>query len=97
MVICRTVSGTSTAFSFRDGSANVLSIFHMLHIRFVRYTSVTRTFVDPSLSVTCLVRMRSLRLSRQSSRPLIRIPSLDKHFIAFFLSVRRPLPLSVYI
>ena len=68
-----------------------------VHIRFVRYTSVTRTLVGRSLPVTGSVRMRSLRLPRRYSPPLRRLPSPDKHFFAIFLSVRRPLPLSVFM
>ena len=85
-VNCRTgkrVSPTSTACSFCDRSTNVLSIY-TVHIRFVCYTSVTRTFPDRSLSVTCLVRMRSLRVPRRFSPPLRRLPSPDKQFLQFF-------------
>ena len=57
----KTVSPRSTACSFCDRSANVLSVSYTVHIHFVHYTSVTRRFVDRSLSVTCLVRMRSLK------------------------------------
>ena len=73
---------TSTACTFCDRSTNVLSIFYTVHIRFVHYTSATCTLVDPSLSVTCLVRMRSLRLPRPHSPPLRRLSSTDKHFFA---------------
>ena len=40
---------------------------------------VTRTFVDRSLSVTCSVRMRSLRLPRRSSPPLRRLNIYFSH------------------
>ena len=62
MVNCRTgkrVYPTSTACTFSVRSTNVLSVSYMVHIRFVRYTSVTRAFVDRSVSVTCSVHMRS--------------------------------------
>ena len=99
MVNCRTgkrVSLTGTACSFCDCSANVLSVSYTVRICFVRYTSVTSASVDRSLSV-CLVRMRSLRLPLRSSPHLRRLPSRDKQFFADFLSVRRPLPLSIYM
>ena len=73
-VNCQTgkrVSGTSTACSFCDRSANVLSVSYTVHIRFVHYTSVTRRFIDQSLSVTCAVHMRTLQLPRRSSPPLL--------------------------
>ena len=84
------VPGTSTACAFCDHSTNVLSVSYTVHIRFVRYTSVTLTLVDRSLSITCSVRMRSLQHLR-------RLPSPDKQFLHFFclLDVRCPLPLSV--
>ena len=41
----------STACSFCDRSAKLLSVSYTEHIRLVRYTSVTRMFVDRSLSV----------------------------------------------
>ena len=78
------VSPTCTAGSFYDRSANVLSVSYTVHIRFVRYTSVTRTFVDRSLLVTCSVRMRSLRLPRRSLLPLRQLPSPDKQFLHIF-------------
>ena len=78
------VSGTSTACSFCDHSANVLSVSYTLHMRFVRYTSVTRTFVDRSFFITCSVRMRFSRLPRRSSPPLRRLPTPDKPFLHFF-------------
>ena len=56
------VSRTNIACAFFDRSSNVLSVSYMVHIRCVRYTSVTRTLVDRSLSVTCSAHMRSLRL-----------------------------------
>ena len=61
-----------------------LSVSYTVHIRFVRYTSVTRTLIGHSLSVSCSVRMCSLRLSRQHSPPLRRLPSPDKHFLQIF-------------
>ena len=96
-VNCRTgkrVSPTSAACSFCDRSANVLSVPYTVHIRFVRYTSVTRTFGDRSLSVASLVRMHSLRLPRRSSQPLRRLPSPDKQFLHIFcpFGVRYPYP-----
>ena len=91
------VSWARTACAFCDRSTNVLSVSYTVHIRFVRYTSATHTLVDRSLSVTCLVPMRSLRLPRRHSPPLRRLPSPCKHFFVFFLSVRRPLPLSVNV
>ena len=78
------VSKTSTAYSICDRSATVLSVSYTVHIRFVCYISVTRTFVDCSLSVTCLVCMRSLRLPLRSSMPLRRLSSPDKQFMHFF-------------
>ena len=84
------VPGTSTACALCDHSTNVLSVSYTVHIRFVRYTSVTLTLGDRSLSVTCSVHMRSIQLPQ-------RLPSPNKHFLHFFLSVRRPLPLSVGI
>ena len=75
------VSWMGTPCSFCDRSMNVLSVSYTVHIPFVGYTSVIRMLVGHSLSVTCLVRMHSLRLP----------PSLDKHFLHFFC----PLPLSV--
>ena len=56
---------------------NVMSISYTVHIRFVRYSSVTLTLVDRSFSITCSVRMRPLQLPR-------RLPSPDKHFLHFF-------------
>ena len=55
-----TISALSvvTGKSIIDRSINVLSVSFTVHIRFVRYTSVTRPLVDRSLSVTCPVRMR---------------------------------------
>ena len=73
-----------TACAFCDGSTNVQSGSYMVHIRFVLYTSVTRTLVGRSLSVTCSVPMRSLRLPRGHSPPLRRLPSPDKHLLLFF-------------
>ena len=61
------VPKTSTACAFCVRSANVLSVSDTVHIRFVRYTAVTRTSVDCSLYVTCVVRMRSLRLPGRPS------------------------------
>ena len=55
-----------------------------MHIRFVRYTSVTRTLVGRPLSVSCSVRMRYLGLPRRHSPPLRRLPSPDKHFLQIF-------------
>ena len=40
-------------------------VYYTVKIRFVRYTSVTRTLVGRSLPVTCSVRMHSLRLLRR--------------------------------
>ena len=71
------VPGTSTASAFCDHSTNILSISYTVHIRFVRYTSVTLTLVDRSLSITCSVRMRYLQLPW-------RLPPPDKHFLHFF-------------
>ena len=70
------VTQTNIACAFFDHSTNVLSVSYTVHIHFVCYTSVTRTLVDNSLSVTCLAHMRSLRL-------LQRLPSPDKHFLHF--------------
>ena len=78
------VSPMSTACSFCDRSANVLSVSYTVHIRFVRYTSVKRTLVDRSLSVACSVRMLSLRLPRRFSPPLRHLPSPDKQFLHIF-------------
>ena len=80
------VSWAITACAFRDRSTNVLSISYTVRIHFVRYTSVTRTctLVGRSLSVTCSVRMRSLRLPRRHSPPLRQLPSPDKHFLQIF-------------
>ena len=81
-VNCRTgkrVSWPSTACSFCDRSANVLSVSYTVHICFVRYTSATRTFVDCLFGTYAL-----LRLPRRSSPPLRRLSSQDKHFFAFF-------------
>ena len=63
-----------------------LSVIHL--------NNFTRTFVYRSLSVTCSVRMRSLRLQRRSSPPPRQLPSPDKQFLYFFLSVQRPLPVT---
>ena len=76
------ISCTSTACSFCDRSANVLSVSYTVHIRFVCYTSVTR--LVRLLTVLRPLLMRSLRLRRQSSPPLRRLPSPDKHFLHFF-------------
>ena len=78
------VSWAITACAFCDRSTNVLSVSYTVHIRFVHYMSVTCTLVGRSLSVTCSVRVRSLRLPRQHSPPLRRLPSLDKHFLQIF-------------
>ena len=61
-------------------------LINTVHIRSVRVTctSITRTLVGRSLSVTCLVRMRSLRLLRRQVPPLRRPPSPDKHFMQIF-------------
>ena len=75
---------TNNACAYFDRSTNVLSVSYTVHIRFVRYTSVTRTLVDRSLSVTCSVRLRSLRLPRRPSPPPRRFPSPDKYFLHFF-------------
>ena len=56
---------------------NDLSVSYTVNIRFVRFTSVTLTLIDRSLSVTCSVRMRSLQLPRRLTSP-------DKHFLHFF-------------
>ena len=48
----------STACSFCGRSANVLSVSYTVHIRLVRYTSVTRMFVDRSLSFFRAIRVR---------------------------------------
>ena len=85
------VSWTGTPCSFCDLSMKVLSVSYTVHIPFVHYTSVIRMLVGHSLSVTCLVRMHSLRLPRRHSPPLRRLLSLDKHFLHSFC----PLPLSV--
>ena len=77
------VSWTSTACAFCDRSTDVTSVSNTVHIRFVRYTSVTHTLVSRPLSVTCSVRMRSLRLPRRHSPPLRRLPQPDKHFCKF--------------
>ena len=58
------------------------------------YICYTYVIVDRSLSITCSVRMPSLRLPHQPSQPQRQLPSPDKHFL-HFLSVRRPLPSSV--
>ena len=74
----------STVCAFCVRSTNVLSVSYMVHIRFVRYTSVTRAFVDHSLFVTFSVRMRSIRLPRRSLPHLRRLPSPDKQFLHIF-------------
>ena len=71
------VPGTSTVCTFCHHSTNVLSVSYMVYFPFVRYTSVTLTKVDRSLSVTCVVRMHSLQLPR-------RLPPPDKLFLHFF-------------
>ena len=48
-----------------------------------RYASVTRAFVDRSLSITCSVHMRSLR-ARRSSPHLRQLPPPDKQFLHIF-------------
>ena len=93
-----------TGKCFFDRSLNVLSVSYPVHIRFVRYISVTRTEMSVSsplfaryLSGTyaLLMRlMRSLHLPRRPSSPPRRLSPPDKHFKHFFLSVRRPLALS---
>ena len=82
------VPGTSSACAFCDHSTNVLSVFYVVHIRFVRYTSIALTLVDCSLPVICPVRMCSLQLLRRLTSP-------DKHFLHFFcpFSVRYLYPL----
>ena len=63
----------STARQFKECPGrvrHVLSVSYTVHIRFVHYTSVTRTFIDRSLSVTCSVHMHTLQLPRRSSPPL---------------------------
>ena len=90
--------------AFFDRSLNVLSVSYTVHIRFVRYISVTRTAMSVSsplfvryLSGTyaLLMRfMRSLHHPRRPSSPPRRRSPPDKHFLHFFLSVRRPLALS---
>ena len=77
------VPQTSTACTFRVRLTNVWSVSYTVHIRFVRYTSVTRTWVYRSLSVTCPVHMHSLRLPRRPSSPPRRLPSPDKYFCPF--------------
>ena len=65
-------------------SVIVQPTFCPLFIRYIFVLSVINLF-DRSLSVTCSVRMRSLRLARRSSPQLRRLPSPDKHFFfAFF-------------
>ena len=78
------VPKTSTACAFCVRSTNVLSISYTVHIRFVRYTSVTCTWIDRTLSITCAIRMRSLRLLGQPSPRPKRLPSPDKYFLPFF-------------
>ena len=80
------VSWAITACAFCGRSTNVLSVTYTVHIRSVRVTctSITRTLVGRSLSVTCLVRMRSLRLLRRQVPPLRRLPSPDEHFMQIF-------------
>ena len=71
------VPRTNIACAFFDRSTNVLSVSYTVHIRCVRYASLSRTLVDRSLSVTCSAHMRSLRLPW-------RLPSPDEHFLQFF-------------
>ena len=83
-VNCRTgkrVSSTSTACSFQRF---VRSLYGTHSFCPLYCTSVTRTFVDRSLCVTCSVCMRPLRLPRRSLPPLRRLPSPDKHFLHIF-------------
>ena len=58
--------------------------FYGTYSFFFRYTSVTRTLLGRSLSVTCSVRMCSSRLPRRHSPPLRRVPSTYKHFLQIF-------------
>ena len=53
---------TNITCAFIDRSSNVLTISYTVHIRCVRFTSITRTLVDHSLSVSCSAHMRSLQL-----------------------------------
>ena len=75
------VPKTSITRAFCIRSTN--SISYTVHIRFVCYTSVTCTWVDCSLSITCPVRMRSFQLLGWPSPPPRRLPSPDKHFCLF--------------
>ena len=61
-----------------------LYVSYSVHIRFVRYTSVTYTLDGCPLSIPCLVRMRSLRLPHRFSPPLRQLTSPDKHFLQIF-------------
>ena len=94
--------------AFCDRSTNVLSVAYTVHIRFVRYTSVTHTaksvsspFFVRCLSVTyvlCAPYTFREDPHRHTETTFIAGGTSDKHFLHFFfLSVRRRLPLSINI
>ena len=82
----RSTTGQATEFprgipsAFCDRSTYVLTVSYTVQTRSVRFTSVTRTLVDSSLSVPCSLRMRSLRLPRRPLPPRRQLPSPDIHF-----------------